>query len=149
MNKKKQYQKTYLKRHPLRKVWDAMKRRCEHEGSDKYYLYGARGIKVVWKTYNEFEKDMLLAYKKGLQIDRIDNNGNYCKENCRWATRTEQANNKRNNVFYRFKGISLTVPQWARRLGINKATLKNRLIVAKWPIEDALTKPVNKNLCRI
>jgi hypothetical protein len=83
-------------------VWNGMKRRCENPKTEKYKYYGAKGIKVEWKTFEEFRDDMyqgyvehLEEYGKDTSIDRIDTYGNYCKLNCRWATAKEQANNKR------------------------------------------------------
>lgn len=83
-------------------VFKTMKNRCENPKSEKYYSYGARGIKCLWNSFEEFKKDMYESYVKHLEeygrdtsIDRVDVNGNYCKENCKWATAKEQANNKR------------------------------------------------------
>jgi len=77
-----------------------MKRRCYYEKGKDFPGYGARGIRVCdpWLSFSEFAKDMLPGYKAGLQLDRIDNSGNYSFENCRWATPKENARNKRNNV---------------------------------------------------
>lgn len=93
------------KTHGMRKtrfygVWNAMKTRCENQKSEKYYLYGGRGIKVYWRNFQEFLEDMyesyvlhLEKYGRDTSLDRIDVDGDYCKENCRWATAKEQANN--------------------------------------------------------
>ncbi len=131
-------------------IWGHMKRRCTNRKHPKFKNYGKRGITIEWKTFEEFYKDMYKSYQshikefgiKDTSIDRINNNGNYCKENCRWATQKEQQSNKRNNVLYKFNGEKLNLSQWARKIGVNDVTLWSRIKRNKWSIKKTLTTPI-------
>lgn len=113
--------KTYM-------VWCAMKERCSNPHTRNYARYGGRGIKVDerWMEFANFLEDMGVKPDR-LSLDRIDVNGNYCKENCKWATRREQANNMRSNRWLTLNGESHTLAQWARQLEISDATIRNRI----------------------
>lgn len=86
---------------PIYTIWVNMKQRCYNFKSTTYEYYGARGITVCDRWLNSFENfynDMISTYVKGLQLDRIDNNGNYEPDNCRWATRSQNTKNRRTRV---------------------------------------------------
>jgi hypothetical protein len=108
--------------------WYAMKQRCRNKNNKQFKDYGGRGITYDprWESFAAFEKDMSEGYERGLTIDRIDNNGNYCKENCRWATRTTQCRNKRDNRLITYQGMSLTLPEWSEYIGLSSGTIRSR-----------------------
>lgn len=112
-------------------VWLAMKTRCGVVGNIPHKNYGGRGITVCENWKNDFVcfRDWALnnGYKHGLTIDRIDVNGNYCPENCRWITNDEQQNNRRNNHIIEFDGKKYTLAQASRLFGIPQSTLWYRL----------------------
>lgn len=122
-------------------VWCGIKQRCEDVNCRLYPRWGGRGIKVLWSCYEDFKRDMAESYREGLQIERIDNNGHYCKENCKWATAREQAFNRRSNRILEFNGERKPLGIWAEQLGFKYGTLQRRLYVG-WPVEAALTTPV-------
>lgn len=125
---------------PTYYVWRSMRSRCLHPSNRSYKHYGGRGIKVCdrWlNNYDAFFEDMGEC-PKGLSLERIDVNGDYSPENCRWATLKEQANNRRNNTPITFNGETMNAAQWAEKLGIGKDTLYRRLNVYKLPLEIAL-----------
>lgn len=128
------------KKGPTYATWGSMKRRCNNPNASNYYLYGGRGIGYVdrWESYDNFLRDMGERPGPDYSLDRINNTKDYGPENCRWATRLEQASNKRNNRFIEYKGKSKTLSEWARQYGINVGTLFARLNVQKWDIERAL-----------
>jgi hypothetical protein len=121
------------------KIWSNMKERC----ADKQDVnYGGRGITVdpIWeKSFMAFLSDMGEA-PAGMQIDRIDNNGNYEKSNCRWTTALVNANNKRTCVYVTYNNKTQTIADWARETGIERKTLEYRFR-AGWSAERALTTP--------
>lgn len=110
------------------RIWKKMRARCNEVRSVSYSRYGGRGITVCprWDKFEAFLADMGEC-PPGLQIDRVDNGGNYEPGNCRWATRIEQANNRRSSRFLTVNGVRLTVSQWARVNGIHRSTIFGRL----------------------
>lgn len=128
------------------KLWYDMKRRCEDPRRDDYERYGGRGIRVCeeWQSFQNFlDWSRSSGYSPGLTIDRIDNSGNYSSENCRWATYTEQANNKRGNHLITFNGKTLTMAEWARETGISYYVIRARQHRG-WSAEKTLTTPVRE-----
>lgn len=125
-------------------AWKAIKRRCHNANNDKYKDYGGRGITVCdkWLTFNGFYEDMG-DQPEGHTIDRIDVNGNYCKENCRWATREQQDNNKRNSVKITYNNKTQTVTQWSKELGVTKDYLRGRLIRSNYSVNEVINKILN------
>ena len=132
-------------RQRLLKIFAHMKERCYDKSDKRYCDWGGRGITICQEWLDDREKFVEWAlntgYELGLSIDRIDNDGDYCPENCRAATIHQQNNNRRNNIFLEYQGRSLTIGQWAKRLGMNKTTLWMRLSNG-WSIERALSTPV-------
>jgi len=117
-----------------------MRSRCEDPNCRSYKNYGGRGIVVLWQSFEEFYADMGPSYQPGLTLDRIDNDGPYCKGNCRWANWTEQANNKRGNTLILFKRRIQTISQWGREIGISPKVLWARHAKG-WTVERMLTTP--------
>ncbi|HSW35847.1 MAG TPA: hypothetical protein VLH18_04500 [Candidatus Limnocylindrales bacterium] len=129
---------------PLYSVWNSMKGRCYNPSDAGFRDYGGRGITVCgeWQEFEPFmEWALKSGYRKGLTIERVDNNGNYEPQNCKWIPRSEQSANRRTNRYLKFRGNLKTMAQWSRDLGINYDTLKDRLNNG-WPVERALTVPV-------
>ena len=130
-------------------VWCAMRRRCTDRNCKEYRLYGGRGIAVCAEWAESFEpfRDWALAngYDKAAPrgectIDRIDVNGNYCPENCRIATQTEQCNNRQRNHILEIHGESKTIAEWSRISGISARTIYDRLY-SGWTPERAVFAP--------
>ena len=125
-------------------VWATMKNRCYNVNDRNYHLYGGRGIKVHddWKNPDSYlnfkEWSINHGYKEGLTLDRINVNGDYEPNNCRWITQQEQMNNTRRNINISYHGETLNINQWAKRLGINKNTLWHYIRVKNYTIEDVI-----------
>lgn len=141
------FQRTHGKRKTrVYQVWVDMIRRCTKPSRVGYENYGGRGISVCpeWMDFCEFYADMGDP-PDGASLDRVDNDGNYEASNCRWATDAEQSNNKRTNRFVIVRGERMTISAAARRYGISKRTLRER-IENGWPDEKAVTSPVRKTI---
>ncbi len=111
------------------RVWRAMISRCSNPKMDNYSRYGGRGIKVCdeWQNFQTFH-DWAVSngYSDDLSIDRIDPEGDYCPENCRWEDSEMQNNNRRDSVFVEYNGERMTIAQWSRKLGVPRMTLYKR-----------------------
>lgn len=108
-------------------IWNGILQRCTNPKNHAYKNYGERGIKCEWQTFEDFYKDMFSTYKNNLSIDRIDNNGNYSKQNCHWATQKQQANNRRKGCRYiTYNGKTQNLSDWAKELGISREGMRQR-----------------------
>lgn len=132
-------------------AWKKIKARCLNSKTKGYENYGGRGIKICdrWlepngQGFKNFLEDMGKCPGPSYSIERKDNDGDYCPENCVWATRKEQANNTRRNYYITFEGVTKTLTQWAEETGIHWSTLRRRLDGLNWSIEKALTAPTRK-----
>lgn len=126
-------------------IWCSMKQRCEYPQHNRFKGYGGRGIKILWKSFEEFKKDMYKSYQEsgeiGMSIDRIDSNGHYSKENCRWVSLWQQNLNRTNNRLLTYKGITKPLSQWSKDMCFKRGVLENRL-KRGWSVEKSLTTPI-------
>ena len=124
------------------KSWVHMIRRCTDPKDTNFRSYGGKGITVCdkWRTFVGFFEDMGDC-PAGYSIDRIDFNGNYELNNCRWASRKEQENNKSTNCLIEYNGETKTLQQWAEFSGLSREKLQSRLQMLRWDIGRALTTP--------
>lgn len=137
------------KRHdPVYASWQGMKARCLNQNTYNYKDYGGRGIKVCerWLDFNNFFEDMGDP-PPGMTLDRIDVNGDYCPENCRWATLKQQSRNQRRNHFVEYEGQVITVAELAEIKGISRQLLYKRF-KAGWTVEKAISTPSLRETCR-
>jgi hypothetical protein len=138
-----------LSMHPLYNHWHHMMIRCYDEKRSNYKYYGGRGITVCikWHNLKNFIVDMSEGYKKGLQLERVNNNKDYSKDNCCWATRKEQMRNTRHNHCITFNGKTRCIAEWAEMYGLNPPTLLHRIRQGRLTIEQCITTPVYKTRC--
>lgn len=124
----------------LYRIWKQMRIRCYCKTNPTYMHYGARGIKICkeWEDFAVFRKWSLSnGYDDNLTIERKDVNADYCPENCCWIPKYLQAKNRRTTILYEFDGKKMTQADWARFIGINPATLIER--IQKYGLEAALS----------
>lgn len=137
-------------------IWSGLKTRCLNKNNPDYKnYYGRHGITVCkeWLNFGNFKKTMYKDYlkhikqygEKNTQIDRKDNNRNYCKDNCHWVTCKKQQRNRCNNRLIIYKGKTKTIAEWAEILKIGEGTLRYRLD-ANWPIKKIFNQKRRKNV---
>lgn len=127
-------------------AWNAMRSRCNNPWNPNFARYGARGIRVCerWQSdFTAFLQDMGRCPSGQHSIERIDNDGDYAPENCRWATPKEQARNRRSSRLLSYRGATRTAAEWAEVIGITQGTLHARLKEG-WSVERALTQPLRR-----
>ncbi len=123
--------------------WAAMLQRCLNENCPAYPRYGGRGIMVCdkWRSFSGFLEDMAAKPNNNFTIERLDFNGNYCKENCVWLESEKQGSNRSSCIMLTFNGKTQNMMAWAKELGIGYMRLRNRIVVSKWSAERALSEP--------
>jgi len=136
---------------PFWSKWRNMKTRCLNKKMKYYCNYGGRGIKICeeWMDFKNFYNDMYKLYiihakkysEKNTTLDRIDVNGNYNLENCKWSTMEEQNKNKRSVIHINFNNRNLTLSEWAKETGLGSQVLYKRIFMRGWPIKKAFNTP--------
>lgn len=129
---------------PEYEAWKAMKLRCNNPKNHNYYNYGARGISVCerWKVFENFFSDMGCRPSPDHSLDRIDNDGDYTPENCRWALREEQAQNRRVTLKTDINGEQVAISKIAKESGVSPSTMAFRINKLGWSLKDAMNRPV-------
>ena len=132
---------------PEYEAWSQIKRRCFNPNSLAFCNYGGRGISMNERWVTSFEAflvDMGRRPSSRHSIDRINNDGNYEPENCRWATSKQQNNNRRDTRMFTMNGETMSLTMWAERRGILKGTLWRRVSVMAWDFDRAISTPVRR-----
>jgi len=131
--------------------WVNMRTRCNNPKVKAFKDYGGRGITVCnrWNTsFEHFLDDMGESFP-GMEIERIDVNGGYCKENCKWITSGEQARNKRNLRWFDFRGKRMLITDVAKECGVSFIMVYKRVVLRGWDLETAVFTPPNQKLTKL
>lgn len=121
----------------LYEVWKSMRQRCLNKKNKDYQIYGGKGVCICpeWNSFDEFyEWAICSGYESGLSIDRINYDGNYCPENCRWANNYDQANNRTNNHYIDLPDRKATVAEISRLTGLSYSTVRTRVNLG-WDVD--------------
>lgn len=131
------------KRTPTFYSWAAMRERCTNKNHQRYPYYGGRGIRVCERWLHSFTNFLADMGERppGTTLDRIDSDGDYCKENCRWRTRVGQCRNKRSNITVEYQGRSMCLTEACDLAGADYMLVRKRLKKG-WSLKDAMTLPV-------
>jgi hypothetical protein len=138
-----------LSKHPLYKVWKGIKGRCYDCKNISYKYYGLKGIKMCKEWLEDFKSFYNWAissgWEKRMQIDRRDYKGDYEPNNCRIVTPEYNNRNKSDNRILEFNGEKMCVSEWAKKVGISRSLISDRINKLNWSVEDSLTKKIKKN----
>lgn len=133
-------------KHPLYKTWHSMIHRCHNQNHRAYKLYGNRGIYVCdsWHDPRIFISDMFPSWRKGLSLDRINNDGPYSQANCRWASMETQSNNRTTSHILSNNGKAMTISEWSAETNLSENCIRKR-IYRGWAPARALSTISNGN----
>lgn len=130
-------------------IWNGIKARCFNPKSCSYKRYGARGISVCEEWKNSFESfyswSIQNGYAENLTIERINNDGNYCPENCKWVSRKEQCRNRRTNIVFEYMGEKHILMEWCEILNLDYKFIHNRIYKMGWSFEKSISTPKIQN----
>lgn len=141
----------YRKNSPEYNAWKNMRRRCYDAKRSDFARYGGRGIRVCerWMEFANFLADMGRRPGPSYSIERVNNDGHYEPGNCRWATKTEQARNRRSTRLVSWNGRQVSLAQACEEAGIDHDVVRARIHSCGWSVERALTEPAKKQLTRL